>query len=84
MALLRMIFRKMMKNRVFVLLGIDTDLHVISKEIVVEFLEMGIFAEYNVKKQQVTNMMWSLNVPVIVLLCLYMFMISGLIIDREK
>lgn len=63
---------------------IDMDLHAINKDIVVEFPAMGILAEYNVKKQQVTNMMWSLNVPVIVLLCLYMFMISGLIIARER
>ncbi|MBC8061201.1 MAG: FtsX-like permease family protein [Clostridiaceae bacterium] len=64
--------------------NINSGLHDIDKEIVVEVPVLSILGQYVDKKQQIINMMWSLNVPVIVILCLYMFMISGLIIERER
>ncbi|MDR3644054.1 MAG: FtsX-like permease family protein [Clostridia bacterium] len=43
-----------------------------------------IVQNYFGQRTQLTTMMWSLNVPVIAVLCLYMFMISMLIIERER
>ena len=64
--------------------NINADIKSISQDTTVEMPAFSILGNYNDKKQQITNMMWSLNVPVIVILCLYMFMISGLVIEREK
>lgn len=36
------------------------------------------------KEKQLKTMLWSLNVPVIVMLCIYLFMVSKLIIEKEK
>ncbi|MBC8060262.1 MAG: ABC transporter permease [Clostridiaceae bacterium] len=63
---------------------VDEDIHSITEETNLDVPASSILGNYNFKKQQITNMMWSLNVPVIVILCLYMFMISGLTIEREK
>ena len=63
---------------------ISSDLGGISQSTTVEVPSMAIMTGYNDKKAQITTMMWSINVPVIVTLCLYMFMVSGLIIQREK
>ena len=40
--------------------------------------------EYLIKMQQLNQLMWSLNVPVLIMLAFYMFMVSNLIIDRQK
>ena len=45
---------------------------------------MTVAESYRKKSIQLTNMMWSLNVPVIIMLCLYLFMVSRLIIERER
>ena len=63
---------------------INSDLQNITKEMNVQFPASSIAQTYQNKKDQVTSMLWSLNVPVILLLCLYMFMVSGLIIERER
>lgn len=63
---------------------IDNDLHQLSKNVDVSAPSISIIKEYYQKQQQLKTMLWSLNVPVIVILCLYLFMVSGLIIDREK
>lgn len=39
---------------------------------------------YFAKEKQLTIMLWALNVPIIIMLCLYLFMLSRLIIDRER
>lgn len=39
---------------------------------------------YSERSQKLIRMLWSLNAPLIIMLCLYLFMISKLLIDREK
>ena len=73
-----------LSNLVSNIQNINKDLYGITEDITVEVPALSVFLNYNDKEQQITNMMWSLNVPVIVILCLYMFMISGLIIERER
>lgn len=41
-------------------------------------------AAYVQKADQLTKLLWSLNVPVFIMLAFYMFMVSRLIVDREK
>ncbi|QMV44938.1 ABC transporter permease [Cohnella cholangitidis] len=40
--------------------------------------------EYFERSKQLGKLMWSLNVPVLIMLGFYMFMVSNLIIDRQK
>lgn len=63
---------------------IKRDLHNLSSETSVVTPVNSLVGNYYDKKQQLTGMMWSLNVFVITVLCLYMFMISTLIIERER
>ncbi|MDF2963802.1 MAG: hypothetical protein K0S39_5537, partial [Paenibacillus sp.] len=39
---------------------------------------------YYVKEEKLRLMLWSLNVPVMIMLAYYLFMVSNLIIDRQK
>lgn len=41
-------------------------------------------AAYLVRAGQLRTLMWSLNVPVLIMLAFYMFMVSNLIADRQK
>lgn len=43
----------------------------------------GILKTYDQKGKQMTTMLWSLNVPVLIMLAIYLFMISRLIIERQ-
>lgn len=40
--------------------------------------------EYFDRSKRLSNFMWSLNVPVLIMLGFYMFMVSNLIVDRQK
>lgn len=40
--------------------------------------------EYFNRSKRLSNFMWSLNVPVLIMLGFYMFMVSNLIVDRQK
>lgn len=42
-----------------------------------------ILRSYDDKGKQLTTMLWSLNVPVLIMLAIYLYMISRLIIDRQ-
>lgn len=43
----------------------------------------GILKSYDQKGKQMKTMLWSLNVPVLIMLAIYLFMISHLIIERQ-
>ncbi|MBS4195556.1 ABC transporter permease [Lederbergia citri] len=43
----------------------------------------NILKSYENKGMQMTTMLWSLNVPVLIMLAIYLFMISRLIIERQ-
>ena len=55
----------------------------ISTDVSITVNASDILSDYTNRNQQLTSMLWSLNVPVIIILLLYMFMVSGLIITRE-
>jgi len=40
--------------------------------------------QYFERSKQLSKLMWSLNVPVLIMLGFYMFMVSNLIVDRQK
>jgi len=42
-----------------------------------------ILKSYDTKGKQMTTMLWSLNVPVLIMLAIYLYMISRLIIERQ-
>lgn len=73
-----------LNNLVLGIKDIEKNMNSISQDTRIQMPVLDILGNFNDKKQQITNMMWSLNVPVIIILCLYMFMISGLTIEREK
>lgn len=50
----------------------------------ISFPLLDLTQNYLVKEKQLKTMMWSLNVPVIIMLSIYLFMVSKLIIDKEK
>lgn len=50
----------------------------------ISFPLMDLIEKYLAKEKQLKTMMWSLNVPVIIMLSIYLFMVSKLIIDKEK
>nr|WP_255807676.1 FtsX-like permease family protein [Cohnella mopanensis] len=45
---------------------------------------MDTIKGYFERSKQLSKLMWSLNVPVLIMLGFYMFMVSNLIIDRQK
>lgn len=45
---------------------------------------LGTIENYFERAKQLNKLMWSLNVPVLIMLGFYMFMVSNLIIDRQK
>lgn len=71
---------------------IDTDKEIrgfIKQRIVVFQTEFAVPAldtitKYFDRAKQLGKLMWSLNVPVLIMLGFYMFMVSNLIIDRQK
>jgi len=63
---------------------ISKDLYAIRKSTEISFTLNSIINDYTSKMGQLKTTMWSLNVPVLVMLSIYMFMISNLIINKEK
>jgi putative ABC transport system permease protein len=45
---------------------------------------LATIIEYFERAKQLNKLMWSLNVPVLIMLGFYMFMVSNLIVDRQK
>ncbi|MFC5406969.1 ABC transporter permease [Cohnella soli] len=45
---------------------------------------LGTINKYFERSKQLNKLMWSLNVPVLIMLGFYMFMVSNLIVDRQK
>lgn len=43
----------------------------------------NILKSYETKGEQMTTMLWSLNIPVLIMLAIYLYMISRLIVDRQ-
>lgn len=60
------------------------DLSSIRDSISIDFPLKDLTSKYLDKEKQLKTMMWSLNVPVIIMLSIYLFMVSKLIIDKEK
>ncbi|MBO1515247.1 ABC transporter permease [Metabacillus bambusae] len=56
---------------------------VIDANVIVNFPIADILATYEKKEEQLKTMLWSLNVPVLVMLALYLFMVSRLIVNRQ-
>jgi putative ABC transport system permease protein len=56
---------------------------VIDANVIVNFPIADILATYEKKEEQLKTMLWSLNVPVLVMLSLYLFMVSRLIVNRQ-
>jgi putative ABC transport system permease protein len=63
---------------------IEKDLVDIRNSVGISFPLMDLTQNYLAKENQLKTMMWSLNVPVIIMLSIYLFMVSKLIIDKEK
>jgi putative ABC transport system permease protein len=60
------------------------DLVEINNTITTSFPLIELTQEYIYKERQLKTMMWSLNIPVIIMLSIYLFMVSRLIVDKEK
>ncbi|GAA3404691.1 ABC transporter permease [Paenibacillus hodogayensis] len=45
---------------------------------------LGVISKYMDRQEQLRVMLWSLNVPVMIMLGFYLFMVSNLIVDRQK
>ncbi|WP_241674755.1 ABC transporter permease [Paenibacillus luteus] len=58
--------------------------HVTMYQIVSETPSLDTIAKYLERAEQLRTLMWSLNVPVLIMLGFYMFMVSNLIADRQK
>ncbi|MCX7922801.1 MAG: ABC transporter permease [Clostridia bacterium] len=55
-----------------------------NNDLTIEAPSMEIISSYTKKESQLKTMLLALNVPVIIMLLLYLFMVSKLIIEREK
>lgn len=53
-------------------------------QVVSETPALDTIAKYLERAEQLRTLMWSLNVPVLIMLGFYMFMVSNLIADRQK
>ncbi|MDC3418005.1 ABC transporter permease [Aquibacillus salsiterrae] len=42
-----------------------------------------IVSNFQQQKEQLTTMLWSLNIPIIIMLAIYLFMVSQLIVERQ-
>lgn len=52
-------------------------------DVLFEFPISSILRSYDKKVSQMTTMLWSLNVPVLIMLAIYLYMISQLIVNRQ-
>lgn len=64
--------------------SITKDLAEINNTINISFPLIDLTQNYLYKESQLKTMMWSLNIPVIIMLSIYLFMVSKLIVDKEK
>ncbi|MBL4936770.1 FtsX-like permease family protein [Clostridium sp. YIM B02515] len=64
--------------------SISKDLSEIRSSTNINFPLKDLTTKYLGKEKQLKTMMWSLNVPVIIMLSIYLFMVSKLIIEKEK
>lgn len=64
--------------------NITNNLADIRNSVRVTFPIKELTQSYVQKESQLKNMLWSLDVPVMIMLCIYLFMVSKLIIDKEK
>ena len=58
--------------------------YVANNQVVMEAPALDTFASYIKRADQLRTLMWSLNVPVLIMLAFYMLMVSNLIADRQK
>ncbi|KKI94144.1 hypothetical protein WQ54_00990 [Bacillus sp. SA1-12] len=56
---------------------------VIDTDVISSFPIADILISYDKKEEQLKTMLWSLNIPVLVMLSLYLFMVSRLIVNRQ-
>lgn len=63
---------------------ITKDLNGIFNNISIDAPGIFVITTYFEKEARLKNMLWVLNVPVIIMLFLYLFMVSRLIIERER
>lgn len=64
--------------------SVKTEINEIKKNsLIINFPIKGILKSYEKLEKQVTMMLWSLNVPVLVMLAIYLFMVSRLIVQRQ-
>ncbi|MCV9888554.1 ABC transporter permease [Metabacillus halosaccharovorans] len=56
---------------------------VVDTPVMVQFPISDILSSYEKKEEQLKTMLWSLHVPVLVMLALYLFMVSRLIVNRQ-
>ncbi|MCT2536307.1 ABC transporter permease [Aquibacillus koreensis] len=52
--------------------------------LITDFGIQDVLQQYEQRSQQLTVMLWSLNAPILVMLAIYLFMVSRLIIDRQR
>lgn len=57
---------------------------VLSYQSVITVPANKVIEQYFERSQQLNKLMWSLNIPVLIMLGFYMFMVSNLIVDRQK
>jgi putative ABC transport system permease protein len=71
------------------ILNLENDIRAFASEsinsgmLIVSFPIKDILASYTSQSSQLTTMLWSLNVPILIMLAIYLFMVSRLIIDRQ-
>lgn len=53
------------------------------ESVLINFPIRDILRSYQNKEKQLTSMLWALNVPVLIMLAIYLYMISRQIIDRQ-
>jgi len=56
---------------------------IVNTPVMVQFPISDILFSYEKKEEQLKTMLWSLHVPVLVMLALYLFMVSRLIVSRQ-
>ncbi|MBM7573400.1 FtsX-like permease family protein [Aquibacillus albus] len=60
-----------------------TDEHTDDAIMYVNFPMDRILLNFHRQSEQLTTMLWSLNIPILIMLAIYLFMVSRLIVDRQ-
>ncbi|AEE96983.1 ABC transporter permease [Mahella australiensis] len=45
---------------------------------------IGIVSKYSVQANRISTLLWALNMPVLLLLCFYLLMVSSMVIDNDR